>query len=176
MAKLNEEGTCNIAEPSDQSLCCQTSIDQIFEKSIIPNFQQTVSENPVYVGLNGTIVDWINSKQKRRTRDRRLWKEFIGDFADWKLETFMIANYQACKDLRDFLRTNGVFIESSPKIKVQESLLFTLNENEPHKWTLEEIEEVMDEFPGDFDTKLNPELESENRQGNLFPPSLKRIC
>ncbi|RKF53415.1 hypothetical protein OnM2_105032, partial [Erysiphe neolycopersici] len=92
---------------------------------------------------------------------------------DWTIDTFNIANEQACNDLRDFLRTNGVFVNADPKKKVQYALNDVLNEDKPHIWTNTEVEEVMEEFPQQFDSKYNPDLEtSDQRSRTHFSPKL----
>ncbi|RKF84280.1 hypothetical protein GcM1_126005, partial [Golovinomyces cichoracearum] len=93
----------------------------------------------------------------------------------WTIEIFNFANEQACKDLRDYSRTNGVFVNSGPRARVQKSLIEFLNESKPHLWTKAEVEEVMEQFPHQFNSKYNPDLDiSDQRTYTQHSPDLTR--
>ncbi|RKF81346.1 hypothetical protein GcM3_036033 [Golovinomyces cichoracearum] len=89
-------------------------------KSIVPNFQPKLPENRVFIEyeaentgpeldlnytdlrqtqVNGYIVDWVDSQQRRNTRDRHLWKVFIEDFGELTIKIFQLADKRARRDL-----------------------------------------------------------------------------
>ncbi|RKF72193.1 integrase and RNaseH domain-containing protein, partial [Golovinomyces cichoracearum] len=121
--------------------------------------------------VNGYIVDWMEAKRKRTTHDKRQWKEYIQSFKEWKIDTFKFANEQACNDLRDFLRTNGVFVNSDTRTNVATALVEVLKEIEPYPWTKASIEDVLEDFPNLFHSRHNPCYadQSQGKLGNISP-------
>jgi len=96
--------------------------------------------------LNGRIVQWINKTGKDRSlrAGNDVSFEFWDDFTEegqWTEEIYNIADKQALRDLRTFLRENGVFVKTTRGISIAKCLA----EIDWYKetWSAEEIDEQM---------------------------------
>lgn len=69
-----------------------------------------------------------------------LWEEFQETFENWTNEHFQTADKDAVKDLRIYLVTHGVFVQRvRGNIGYIQAIMQALQEEEPHVWTIEEI-------------------------------------
>ena len=69
--------------------------------------------------------------------DEDLWIIFHEEFATWNEETLRIAPYKTLTELRDTLRTNGVYVAKEGHAAL--ALSTALTESEQHIWTEEQI-------------------------------------
>ncbi|RKF77620.1 hypothetical protein GcM3_070031, partial [Golovinomyces cichoracearum] len=94
----------------------------------ITNFGKQINLNdgtPTREDVNGFITWRIAVYQDSNYRDYSLWEAFVEDFEGFTKTTFDIANKDLLRKLRDFLRSNGVFVSKQ------------------HEWTDEEIRDQM---------------------------------
>ncbi|RDW58865.1 hypothetical protein BP6252_13341 [Coleophoma cylindrospora] len=92
--------------------------------------------------LNTWIHFHLGYWDRRQHRDDILWEEYREAFEDWKEEWFTGASTKALKELRTYLTTHGVWVRpqagSNSYAKVLQEVL---DEEQPHKWTEDEIQE-----------------------------------
>ncbi|KAI0996941.1 hypothetical protein K3495_g11243 [Podosphaera aphanis] len=100
-------------------------------------------EHLIELNVNGYIARFIQQQKHRNYRDEKLWEAYVSHFEDWTKELFDIADRTAVADLRDFLRENGVFVFKAARIAISGELARTANEEKQHKWTDDEIAEVL---------------------------------
>jgi hypothetical protein len=87
--------------------------------------------------INGYILYCWNY-YKGKYDDALLWEYFREDFDGWTKEIFTLGNAQLVREFRDFLRTYGCFV-SRDGTSVPAALQKTLEEEEQHQWTEDEI-------------------------------------
>jgi hypothetical protein len=127
------------------------------------DFSEDLTEGDINGYIAWRIAIWTDSQY----RDRELWIAFIDDFDDFKKDTFDIASKDYRSKLRDYLRANGVFVRKQPRLSIATELYNVLAEEEPHKWTMDEIVEQANTVQG---------LNSILRQPQALPtiPSIPR--
>lgn len=79
-------------------------------------------------------------------KDARLWEYFREHFDGWPSTLFHIASPEVRGELRDHLRSRGVFVNNRKRIDY--ALHDTLCETEQHEWTFEELAKARKD--GDF--------------------------
>ncbi|RKF83949.1 Autophagy-related protein 22 [Golovinomyces cichoracearum] len=72
--------------------------------------------------------------------DDELWLTFKEDFEGWAEKIFNIAHPHVARNLRDYLRQNGVFVAKGPGFNITKSLMEVLKEADMHRWSQEGIE------------------------------------
>src|SRR5437868_1003478 len=85
--------------------------------------------------------DWIQSIKTRGDRDRGLWVKYGEAFPAWTenmFETRMDGNTRG--DLREALRTSGVWVSTKRFTRVSRLLADIANEEEPSDWPDKEVE------------------------------------
>ncbi|RKF58787.1 hypothetical protein OnM2_065008 [Erysiphe neolycopersici] len=89
-----------------------------------------------------TYVEFRLKQYKSTTlRDDRLWEVFHEDFENWIDSTFSKADSYILYDLRDYLRQNGVFVETGKGKRLSVGLAKVLQEEDPHNWTPAEVKD-----------------------------------
>ncbi|POS84492.1 hypothetical protein EPUL_004351, partial [Erysiphe pulchra] len=92
-----------------------------------------------------TYIEFRLKQYKSTTlRDDSLWEVFHEDFESWIDSTFSKADSYALYDLRDYLRQNGVFVETGRGKRLSVGLAKVLQEEDPHKWTPTEIKDQIE--------------------------------
>src|SRR6266516_285391 len=76
-------------------------------------------------------------------KDDELWEAYKEDFKSFTLPILKSCNPTNTRKLRMLLRANGVWVQKHRNMTVPESLLNTLQEEEPTEWTEFEIKEHM---------------------------------
>ncbi|POS86848.1 hypothetical protein EPUL_001280, partial [Erysiphe pulchra] len=143
--------------------------DNIGEKVDLKNEELTKSR------LTGYIVRFIQKCTFKKYRDERLWEEFVDDFEGWTKDIFEIPVREAIKDLRDYLRENGVFVYKAPRIPMSGELAKTASEKEPHKWSDKEIEDILEKDER-FNSRHHPDYVSTRASvKNLGSPLQNRL-
>ncbi|RKF77470.1 hypothetical protein GcC1_063018, partial [Golovinomyces cichoracearum] len=108
--------------------------------------------------INGYIIWVMKIWQNSEYRDEALIEAFQENFAEWTTQIFDIADRLLLRDLRDYLRNNGVFIDSKAGVRYAKQLENVLTQETEHNWTEQEIEYVTKR--GAFNLKFN--LTNEN--------------
>lgn len=106
--------------------------------------------------------------------DQDLWEQFRVDFEVWKPEHFKNTDRDPQTDLRNFLRSNGVYIPSSRQLKIYNELAKVLTEDPMHQWTKEEVLEVQNQCK-DLKVELNSNWVDFYNPPNPPPPPPLRI-
>ena len=117
------------------------------------------------------LIEWrLQVYGQKRWRDWQLWNNFQEDFATFTKETFKVAAPGVIRDLRDFLRANGVFVQMGRGLKIAHELFKVLQEENPTAWTEEDIQKQMDTIDG-FNSHQNPASSTAKRPAPLTPPA-----
>ena len=74
-------------------------------------------------------------------KDNTLWQYFHEDFEGFTIEIFSKAHCQAIQNLQTHLYNCGVWIRGAKGILYVRVLQACLKEEDPHKWTEQEIKE-----------------------------------
>lgn len=77
-----------------------------------------------------------------------MWEAFVEDFEGFTKATFEIAIKDLLRKLRDFLRSNGVFVFKQVRIPIANELYKVVTEERMHNWTNEEIKDQMNDAQG----------------------------
>src|ERR1700685_3553069 len=100
-----------------------------------------VTEGPLIESdLNGFITWRINRYGEFNYRDYDLWAAFVEDFIDFTETHFQLANKDCVRNLRDFLCANGVYVHRQARVSMAKELFKVLQEDNPHEWTDDEIQ------------------------------------
>ena len=114
-------------------------------------------EPPVESDLNG-FISWRKDRyEDERYRDYNLWAAFVEDFEGFTETFFQIASKDYVRNLRDFLCANGVYVHRQARISMAKELFKVLQEDKPHEWTKEEVENQIDSSDG-FNSILKSRL------------------
>ncbi|RKF77232.1 hypothetical protein GcC1_065016, partial [Golovinomyces cichoracearum] len=108
--------------------------------------------------INGYIVWVMKIWQNSEYRDEALIEAFQEDFAEWTTQIFDIDDRLLLRDLRDYLRNKGVFIDSKAGVRYAKQFENVLTQETEHNWTEQEIEYVTQR--GAFNLRFN--LKNEN--------------
>ena len=104
---------------------------------------------PIESDLNGYISWRIDLyEQIFRYRDYNLWEAYVEDFEGFTETLFQAASKTYVRKLRDFLRANGVYVHRQARVSMAKELFKVLQEDEPHEWTKEEIENQINSSDG----------------------------
>ncbi|POS82145.1 hypothetical protein EPUL_006732, partial [Erysiphe pulchra] len=112
---LDSNGTGLRFNPTDESMLNESKVNQFIQYS-------------------------INSWKILGYTDDELWLTFKEDFEGWTEVIFDIAHPHVVRNLRDYLRENGVFVTKGPGFRITKSLTEVLQEIKMHNWSQEEIE------------------------------------
>jgi hypothetical protein len=113
--------------------------------------------------VNGYILHQIIHYRSSFYTDYKLWECFREDFEDWTLNTWKLGSTRVVRELRDFLRRNGVYVIKNGTLIANNIHNIITNPEEP-TWTQEEIQKQMNNEPntnlfsneGNFNSKRNP--------------------
>jgi hypothetical protein len=85
----------------------------------------------------------IYENEKYNKMDKDLWDLFQEDFKDFTLATLSSIRTQYVQNLRSHLRSRGVYVAPNTKrTTIGQTLFDVIAEEEQHKWTDDEIQEV----------------------------------
>lgn len=86
------------------------------------------------------IINIIDKYRELQFRDDNIWKFFKEDFENWIKRIFELADRKAIRILRDFLRTNEVWVDKKQVYSISKALHEVLHEEDEHIWSKEEVE------------------------------------
>ncbi|KAI0992501.1 hypothetical protein K3495_g15684 [Podosphaera aphanis] len=96
---------------------------------------------PLSQPIVNTYILWrIKVYTRNKLRDYQLWELFQGDFEGWTKQIFDFSDKGVIQRLCDHLLANGVWIDRRRGLYMSKALSQTLSEENPTKWTTEEIE------------------------------------
>jgi hypothetical protein len=91
--------------------------------------------------ISGYIAHMTKIYQSHKYRDDYLWQIFHEDFEGFTTEIFTKAHRLAIRDLRSYLYNHGVWVRRVKGTSYARVLQACLEEEDPHEWTEQEIEE-----------------------------------
>ncbi|RKF59797.1 hypothetical protein OnM2_057062, partial [Erysiphe neolycopersici] len=124
---------------------------ELYGKDIDIENKETITKPTI----NGYIVWVMKIWKNSEYHDESLIEAFQEDFAGWTSAIFDVADRLLLRDLRDYLRHNGVLIENRPGVKYAKQLENVLTQDIEHVWTEQEIEYVTKR--GHFNSRFNPQ-------------------
>ncbi|KAI0991697.1 hypothetical protein K3495_g16490, partial [Podosphaera aphanis] len=99
--------------------------------------------------VNAYILEKLQFYKLTSKTDGRLWEYFREHFEGWTTTLFHAASTELRGELRDYLRSHGVFVNLK---RMDYALHDTLVETEQHEWTSEELAKVMKD--GEFNSAV----------------------
>lgn len=76
-------------------------------------------------------------------KDVVLWEAFTDDFRTFTADTFKTCNQGVVRNLREFLRQRGVWVQKKRGYAMYDALFATIQEDEPEPWTTFEVEQCI---------------------------------
>lgn len=98
----------------------------------LPNEQDSIDDYTIF-----RLSRWM----KHRFKDYDLWETFQEDFSNFTLDDFKRIEKDAKKDLRNYLRTSGIYVSKNGHIAP--ALMAVLQQKEPTPWSIDDVLECM---------------------------------
>ena len=81
------------------------------------------------------FVDWrLSIYEKKGWKRFDLWESFVDDFESFTKEILNDLGKDQLKEIRDYLRENGVYVRKEARKSIADGLLGTIHEPTPSKW------------------------------------------
>jgi hypothetical protein len=113
-------------------------------------------------GINATVtdikeikafVDWRLSIYKEKGwKGFDLWESFVDDFESFTKDILSDLGKDRLKEIRDYLRENGVYIRKEARKSIADGLLGAIHEPTPSKWPTDDPDDDPTDGPTDGPT------------------------
>ena len=128
-----------------------------FEGAIDPatwNRARVDPRNPIEKDLNGFLAYRMAYYESSEFRDTQLWLYFREDFEDWTKDKWALGDRDIIRELRDFLRRNGVFVPTDGR-SIAANIQKVLDDDNEHQWTPQEVQHQIKVYRR-LDSRWNP--------------------
>lgn len=126
--------------PSDWKYCVTKVVNGVVTTHKAADFDLKDKTTHNQVIINAYILEKLQFYKITSKTDGRLWEYFKEHFDEWTSAFFHTASTEVRGELRDYLRSHGVFVNHLKRIDY--ALHDTLMESEQHEWTAEELFKV----------------------------------
>jgi hypothetical protein len=134
-----------------------------WRKGLDVNKAESVDELDAYISWK------IKIYTEKGWRDDYLWEYYQEDFNTFTKEVFTDCDSTLLRELRDILRTNGVYVKRARGVTIAKELFAVLEEQEQAEWPKEEIQKQIT-APGGFNSAKNPAIQQ--RFASTAPPTI----